>query len=128
MICHWSAGVLLAAEPCCRAGKGPTASDSGEYTGSGDVKYHLGTSYDRPTISGKQVRHTACTPRVALRACAGPVLCNVAFAAARQNGRVAMLYVCQRTDTCCCGLEPASTGYARMPECSSRTAGSWQLD
>lgn len=23
--------------------------------GTGDVKYHLGTSYDRPTISGKQV-------------------------------------------------------------------------
>jgi 2-oxoglutarate dehydrogenase E1 component len=26
---------------------------SGE--GTGDVKYHLGTSYDRPTISGKRV-------------------------------------------------------------------------
>jgi 2-oxoglutarate dehydrogenase E1 component len=23
--------------------------------GSGDVKYHLGTSYDRPTVNGKQV-------------------------------------------------------------------------
>lgn len=23
--------------------------------GTGDVKYHLGTSYDRPTISGKRV-------------------------------------------------------------------------
>lgn len=28
---------------------------AGEYYGTGDVKYHLGTSYDRPTISGKQV-------------------------------------------------------------------------
>lgn len=27
--------------------------DMGE--GSGDVKYHLGTSYDRPTVSGKKV-------------------------------------------------------------------------
>ena len=27
----------------------------GEYTGSGDVKYHLGTSYNRPTINGKMV-------------------------------------------------------------------------
>lgn len=25
------------------------------YTGSGDVKYHLGTSYDRPTRSGKHI-------------------------------------------------------------------------
>lgn len=29
--------------------------DAGGYTGSGDVKYHLGTSYDRPTRSGKRV-------------------------------------------------------------------------
>ena len=28
---------------------------SGDYYGTGDVKYHLGTSYDRPTISGKRV-------------------------------------------------------------------------
>ena len=28
---------------------------SGADYGTGDVKYHLGTSYDRPTISGKQV-------------------------------------------------------------------------
>lgn len=28
-------------------------ADLGE--GSGDVKYHLGTSYDRPTASGKKV-------------------------------------------------------------------------
>jgi len=27
--------------------------DLGE--GSGDVKYHLGTSYDRPTVSGKKI-------------------------------------------------------------------------
>ena len=26
-----------------------------DYYGTGDVKYHLGTSYDRPTISGKMV-------------------------------------------------------------------------
>ena len=25
------------------------------YWGTGDVKYHLGTSYDRPTVSGKRV-------------------------------------------------------------------------
>ena len=30
-------------------------SDSDTYTGSGDVKYHLGTSYDRPTLSGKRI-------------------------------------------------------------------------
>ena len=28
---------------------------SGADYGTGDVKYHLGTSYDRPTISGKRV-------------------------------------------------------------------------
>lgn len=30
-------------------------SDGKEYSGTGDVKYHLGTSYDRPTTSGKRV-------------------------------------------------------------------------
>ncbi len=30
-------------------------ADAKEYTGSGDVKYHLGTSFKRPTASGKQV-------------------------------------------------------------------------
>uniref|UniRef100_A0A7S0YTI5 2-oxoglutarate dehydrogenase, mitochondrial n=1 Tax=Polytomella parva TaxID=51329 RepID=A0A7S0YTI5_9CHLO len=29
--------------------------DSDEYIGSGDVKYHLGTSYNRPTANGKSV-------------------------------------------------------------------------
>ncbi len=36
----------------------PTIADRGRYdtyTGSGDVKYHLGTSYDRPTLSGRRV-------------------------------------------------------------------------
>lgn len=36
------------------SGSMPKAS-VGEYTGSGDVKYHLGTSYNRPTSSGKMV-------------------------------------------------------------------------
>lgn len=30
-------------------------SEGGEWSGTGDVKYHLGTSYDRPTTSGKRV-------------------------------------------------------------------------
>lgn len=30
-------------------------SDGHQYTGSGDVKYHLGTSFHRPTSSGKRV-------------------------------------------------------------------------
>ncbi|PWA95636.1 2-oxoglutarate dehydrogenase, E1 component [Artemisia annua] len=29
--------------------------DEGLYTGTGDVKYHLGTSYDRPTRGGKHI-------------------------------------------------------------------------
>ncbi|KAL6074805.1 oxoglutarate dehydrogenase (succinyl-transferring) [Balamuthia mandrillaris] len=33
--------------------EGNHANDLGQ--GSGDVKYHLGTSYDRPTVSGKKV-------------------------------------------------------------------------
>lgn len=36
----------------------PNKPDRGRYdtyTGSGDVKYHLGTSYDRPTLSGRRV-------------------------------------------------------------------------
>lgn len=36
------------------AGRKPTV-DGDTYTGSGDVKYHLGTSYDRPTLSGKRI-------------------------------------------------------------------------
>ena len=31
------------------------SSEEGVYTGTGDVKYHLGTSYDRPTHSGRRV-------------------------------------------------------------------------
>ncbi|KAG6554594.1 hypothetical protein Mapa_003612 [Marchantia paleacea] len=33
----------------------PAEVEAGGYTGSGDVKYHLGTSYDRPTTSGKTI-------------------------------------------------------------------------
>jgi len=34
---------------------GIKSGDQGTFTGTGDVKYHLGTSYDRPTITGKRV-------------------------------------------------------------------------
>ena len=37
------------------AGKSPTAQSGSAYMGSGDVKYHLGTSFDRPTTSGKRI-------------------------------------------------------------------------
>lgn len=30
-------------------------SEGDTFTGTGDVKYHLGTSYDRPTATGKRV-------------------------------------------------------------------------
>ena len=33
----------------------PVDTETGTYTGSGDVKYHLGTSYDRPTRGGKRI-------------------------------------------------------------------------
>ncbi|CAM6090199.1 unnamed protein product [Calypogeia fissa] len=33
----------------------PAEVEAGGYTGSGDVKYHLGTSYDRSTTSGKTI-------------------------------------------------------------------------
>ncbi|XP_078181227.1 uncharacterized protein LOC144574989 [Carex rostrata] len=33
----------------------PVNEGEGLYTGTGDVKYHLGTSYDRPTRGGKQI-------------------------------------------------------------------------
>lgn len=33
----------------------PANAGEGEYHGSGDVKYHLGTSFSRPTTSGKRV-------------------------------------------------------------------------
>eukprot|EP00892_Ulva_mutabilis_P000834 jgi/Ulvmu1/10751/UM068_0041.1 len=36
------------------AGKAPKKGED-QYLGSGDVKYHLGTSFDRPTSSGKRV-------------------------------------------------------------------------
>lgn len=34
---------------------GPKLPQDGGYSGSGDVKYHLGTSYDRPTLRGGRV-------------------------------------------------------------------------
>lgn len=36
-------------------GTKPAAGEFGSYTGTGDVKYHLGTSYDRPTRGGKRI-------------------------------------------------------------------------
>jgi 2-oxoglutarate dehydrogenase E1 component len=35
--------------------KGEEGNSDGSYMGSGDVKYHLGTSYDRPTLSGRRI-------------------------------------------------------------------------
>lgn len=34
---------------------GIKSGDQTSFSGTGDVKYHLGTSYDRPTITGKRV-------------------------------------------------------------------------
>lgn len=36
-------------------GTKPASGEFGSYTGTGDVKYHLGTSYDRPTRGGKRI-------------------------------------------------------------------------
>ncbi|RWW83690.1 hypothetical protein BHE74_00007794 [Ensete ventricosum] len=36
-------------------GTKPVEEGEGLYTGTGDVKYHLGTSYDRPTRGGKMI-------------------------------------------------------------------------
>ncbi|KAG6483235.1 2-oxoglutarate dehydrogenase, mitochondrial-like [Zingiber officinale] len=36
-------------------GTKPVEEGEGLYTGTGDVKYHLGTSYDRPTRGGKRI-------------------------------------------------------------------------
>ncbi|KAG0494954.1 hypothetical protein HPP92_005948 [Vanilla planifolia] len=36
-------------------GTKPVDGEVGLYTGTGDVKYHLGTSYDRPTRGGKRI-------------------------------------------------------------------------
>eukprot|EP01018_Ginkgo_biloba_P020671 Gb_03657 [translate_table: standard] len=36
-------------------GTKPVDGEVGSYTGTGDVKYHLGTSYDRPTRGGKRI-------------------------------------------------------------------------
>jgi 2-oxoglutarate dehydrogenase E1 component len=36
-------------------GTKPAEGEVGLYTGTGDVKYHLGTSYDRPTRGGKRI-------------------------------------------------------------------------
>ena len=45
------------------------------YYGSGDVKYHLGTSYDRPTVSGKRVHLSLLANPSHLEARAGGGLC-----------------------------------------------------
>ncbi|WVZ21168.1 hypothetical protein V8G54_008490 [Vigna mungo] len=39
----------------CEFSGGQPANEAGLYTGTGDVKYHLGTSYDRPTRGGKRI-------------------------------------------------------------------------
>ncbi|XP_027936954.1 2-oxoglutarate dehydrogenase, mitochondrial-like [Vigna unguiculata] len=39
----------------CEFSGGQPADEAGLYTGTGDVKYHLGTSYDRPTRGGKRI-------------------------------------------------------------------------
>jgi len=39
----------------CEFSGGQPADEGGLYTGTGDVKYHLGTSYDRPTRGGKRI-------------------------------------------------------------------------
>jgi len=36
-------------------GTKPASDEFGSYTGTGDVKYHLGTSYGRPTRGGKRI-------------------------------------------------------------------------
>lgn len=60
------------------AGRKPVKEMQGDtYMGSGDVKYHLGTSYDRPTISGARARQdsaaTEALPLLQTTPCA--VLC-----------------------------------------------------
>eukprot|EP00951_Prasinocladus_malaysianus_P030745 scaffold291177_cov35-Prasinocladus_malaysianus.AAC.2 len=37
------------------AGNKPFTTDEDDYSGTGDVKYHLGTSYVRPTIHGGKI-------------------------------------------------------------------------
>ncbi|XP_027364385.1 2-oxoglutarate dehydrogenase, mitochondrial-like [Abrus precatorius] len=39
----------------CEFSGGQPADEVGLYTGTGDVKYHLGTSYDRPTRGGRRI-------------------------------------------------------------------------
>jgi 2-oxoglutarate dehydrogenase E1 component len=43
------------------------------YFGTGDVKYHLGTSYDRPTISGKRIHLSLLANPSHLEVCLSPV-------------------------------------------------------
>lgn len=40
---------------CEFSGGGLPVDEAGLYTGTGDVKYHLGTSYDRPTRGGRRL-------------------------------------------------------------------------
>ena len=55
------------------AGVGPQGEGQ-EYFGTGDVKYHLGTSYDRPTTSGKRVHLSLLANPSHLEARACPLL------------------------------------------------------
>lgn len=53
---------------------GIKSGDQGSFTGSGDVKYHLGTSYDRPTITGKRVHLSLLANPSHLEVCQSPPL------------------------------------------------------
>lgn len=45
----------------------PTYAEQKSAYGTGDVKYHLGTSYDRPTATGVDVPHLVCVSHVQSR-------------------------------------------------------------
>jgi hypothetical protein len=58
VIASMHCALCWAAVPSCAAvaaAAPPPLLPCSEYTGSGDVKYHLGTSYNRPTVNGKMV-------------------------------------------------------------------------
>ena len=80
-----------------------------EYTGSGDVKYHLGTSYNRPTVNGKMVHLSlmANPSHLEVCVCQGGGLC---IEGVRRGGAVGAFLM--RAPGCVCrthGLQKSCT-------------------
>lgn len=75
---------------------GIKSGDQASFTGTGDVKYHLGTSYDRPTITGKRV-HLSLLANPSHLEVSNLLLCNQALQLSFVDVTLQPTFVCNVT-------------------------------